>query len=796
MTSPNNLPQQLTTFVGRKRELAEVRQLTASMRLVTLTGMGGSGKSRLALEVASCLLYEYPDGVWLVDLSALTDPTLVATSITSALGLREESNSDPLAGLVKHLQPLQTLLVLDNCEHLLAACSSLVNTLLRACARLHILATSRQALGVAGEAAWPMPALSVPEPRQQLTLDSLAQYEAVQLFVERARMKRPDFEITGENMEAIAQLCYRLDGIPLAVELAAARVRVLSVHQIVQRLDERFRLLTTTDHQVPQRQQTLQALVDWSYVLLSNEEGRLLRLLSVFAGGFTLSAAEALWTETGDSDDVLDPLAGLVDKSLVLMEEQAGEARYRMLETIRQYAWDKAQTLAEADLFRNFHLEWCLQVAEEADSGTRTAKPGEWLARLDREYDNMRAALEWCLVSGDMDNGLRLTGRLYRFWYQRGYVREGSQWLDRILAGAREDETAREDESSWEPERATHLARALHGAGTLLLVRAEYSRATSLLQKSLALRRKLDDRRGMSDTVLNLGRALYEQDDYGGAEALTREGLSLRRAIGDNAGAAHALSSLAKIAERQGDLAGAASLLEESLSLFRQGGYAYACAGVLSDLAALSLRSEKAGTPADYARVRALFTESLSLYKELGHQSGVAWCLEGLAWVALLQGDRESAYRASQLFGVVEKLLSSIGIAFTPADQEEHTNRVETTRAALGESAFLAAWGEGQGMSVEQAIELATRPTQGQPSPDAARATSPTHITSSASSELSGRELEVLRLVAQGKSNPEIADELFLSINTVQVHLRRIYAKLGVASRTEATRYAFENDLM
>jgi non-specific serine/threonine protein kinase len=784
MASPNNLPQQLTSFVGREREVSQLQQLIASLRLVTLTGMGGSGKTRLALEVASCLLDEYPDGVWLIDLSALTDPALVAQSVASTLGVREEPNTDPLAGLVKHLQPLQTLLVLDNCEHLLAACSSLADTLLRACGRLDILATSRQALGVAGELAWPMPALSVPEPRQQLTLDSLAKYEAVRLFVERARMKRQDFRVTEENVQAIAQLCYRLDGIPLAIELAAARMKLLSVQQIVERLDARFRLLVSSDQALPLRQQTLQALIDWSYDLLSDGERRLLRSLSVFAGGFSLEAVEALWEGSGPDADVLDILSQLVDKSLVLMDEQDGRARYRMLETIRQYAAERLDHTGEAEEVRQSHARFFVHMAEDAEPHLRGPDQAKWRAQLDKELDNLRAALTWA-SEGSPDEpgsrievGLRIASALYLFWQTHNYLGEGRAWLESLLA--------RPESEMVDGVDKTVLARAFSRAGFTTTLYSEHAKARLYNERSLALYRQLGDKLGIAAALNGLGNAAMDLPDYEAAKSYYEESLAIRREQGNTEAVALSLNNLGLVAARTGDYDEAVRLGGEALHIMRGLGNQRQASWLLRNLGWAKMWR------GDYDEAEPMFIESLQAFNELGMTNQLAGCLQGLAVIALRRGrPRKATLLLGAALGTNETYLNGLD----PGKRRDYERTLHDLRSALGDSLFHTLFEQGKTLPWEEALtyeEQGTTPSSAQASPPELHAT----VTQAGPNSLSERELEVLRLVAQGKSNPQIANELFLSVNTVQVHLRRIYAKLGVASRTEATRYAFEHNLV
>jgi predicted ATPase/class 3 adenylate cyclase/Tfp pilus assembly protein PilF len=724
---PNNLPLQLTSFIGREREMQEVKELLKHTRLLTLTGSGGCGKTRLALQVAADLLEDYPDGVWFVDLSTLTDPALVPSTVAATLGIHEEPGRPALATLAEALKSRTLLLILDNCEHVVGACAQLAEALLRTCPNVRIVATSREALGIAGEVAWRVPSLSLPQPHEVAQSQSLArvvQYEAVRLFIERAKAAAPDFTVSPQNIGAIVQICRRLDGIPLAIELAAARVKVLSVEQIAVRLDDRFRLLTGGSRTALPRQQTLRAMMDWSYELLNEHERTLFRRLAAFAGGVTLEAAEAVCAdEQIPSHQILDLLTNLVSKSLVIFEERDEEARYRLLETVRQYARDKLLETGEAARVRDRHRDWFVAFVERAESALQGPDQALWLKRLETEHDNIRAALEWS--SNDPEIGLRLAGALWFFWYLRGYVSEGREWLKQFLAKTAHAPT---------PLRA----KALYGASMLARAQDDYAQATALLEESLALYRALRDKRGVASVLGNLGVIAFARGDYARATKLHEESLEHFRELGDRIGMASALSELGNVAMYQGDLARAERLLEESLALSRAAQDDQGIALALRRLGATLLQK------GERALAKALLQESLELYRELGAVSGLASVLNSLGMVALSEGDAQRASallreslvkyrdvgdrwhialcldrlarvaaaqgewaRAARLLGAEEALREAIGAPLPPSEREGREQVLKLAHKHLGEESFAAAWADGYAMKLDHAIACA-----------------------------------------------------------------------------------------
>jgi predicted ATPase/class 3 adenylate cyclase len=529
----HNLPATLTGLIGREQELGEILALLGTERLVTLTGTGGVGKTRLALAAAAEVVDHYRDGVWLVELAGLADASLVAGAVAQALGLREEPGRPLLATLSDHLQDQRLLLVLDNCEHLVMACADLASALVRRCPTLSILATSREGLEVAGEHRYRVPSLPVPDLASLPPPEWLASTAAVALFVARARERRPDFALGAQNARAVARVCVRLDGIPLAIELAAARVGSLAVEGIAARLDDCFRLLTGGSRDALPRQRTLRATLDWSYDLLDKGEQQLLDRLSVLgAGGCTLDGVETVCGGDGIAVlEVLDLLGGLVNKSLVQAEEAGGEVRYGLLETVRQYGLEHLAASGGAASVRDRHLGWFLALAEQAEPRLSGPDQGQWLARLEAEHDNLRAALGWARERGAAEEGLRLAGALWRFWEIHGDWGEGRDWLEGALAGGGHGVPAAR-------------ARALHGAGILAFRQGDAGRAVARLEEALDLYRELGDTCAIAASLGNLGLVAYRQGEYGRAVARLEEALDLLRELDDMPGIAASLVNL------------------------------------------------------------------------------------------------------------------------------------------------------------------------------------------------------------------------------------------------------------
>lgn len=609
---PNNLPTALTSFVGREREIGEAKRLLASTHLLTLTGSGGCGKTRLSLQVAADLLDTFAGGVWFVELAALTDPANVPSALAVAMEVHEEPSKPILTSIAESVRNKTVLLILDNCEHLVGACAEVSGTLLRLCPNLRIMASTREALGIAGETVWRVP--------------SLPAAEATRLFVDRALAVAPGFESAEHNAAAITEVCQRLDGIPLAIELAAARVNVLHVDQIAARLNDRFRLLTGGSRTALPRQRTLRAAIDWSYDLLSDAERSLLRRISVFSNGFVLEAAEAVCSDgasgTVPAQSTLDILSRLVEKSLVMVERTEHEARYSLLDMVRQYSRDRLLEAAEAEPMGRRHRDYYIALAENAAAELHGPDQVKWLDRLDQDHANFRAVLAWCQSDPDgVDHSLRLAAALYRFWFMRGYFEEGRMWLNDAMtrAGA--------------SKRTPDWAKALRAAGSLASMRGDYVSARSLLEESLSIFREMNDRGAVAATLLNLAQTTQVQGNLALAKSYSEEALAKFRELGAAHGVARALSTLGLMLHYQGEDDRARELVKESLDIFRRLNLKE---GVAHDLNLLGVLASSAG---DYAAARALHEESLAIHRRSGHKGNMVAALLNLGHAAIWQGD-------------------------------------------------------------------------------------------------------------------------------------------------------------
>ncbi len=660
-----NLPLPRGTLIGREREVAAVVERMQSTRLITLTGAGGIGKTRMALAVATDLADVYPEGVWWVDLASLVQGRQVVGAIAAALRLRENRGEPLLETLLGFLEQKRLLLVMDNCEHLLEDCSAICHAILSRCAGIHLLTTSRQTLRLSEEIVWQVPALSVPDldklpAGESERLEAIRSSAAAQLLMERARAVKRDFALTAKNAFPIAQICSRLDGLPLALELAAARVTVLTAEQIVTRLDRSFRLLTRGNAAAPTRQQTLRALVDWSYDLLTGQEKALLIRLSVFAGGWTLEAAEYVCASADATAavadwEVLDLLTSLVDKSLVLTEA-GGTMRYRLLDTLRQYAADKREEEGGEDetvRVRRRHCDWYLARAEEAEPQLQGADQARWLNYLETEHDNLRSALDWLAAEANEESdaaeaGLRLSAALSRFWQVRGYLSEGREQLARALLARR-------------PETHTAaVAATLSAAGSLAIAQGDYVAARALHEEGLRIRRELKDNPGIASSLNNLGNIASAQGDLGAARTLYEETYRLQRESGNRRAIATTLNNLGNVALEQGDYVTARTLHQDSLALCRELGDQRGVASSLNNLGLVAYAQ------ADHATAQSLFEEGLITRRALGDKQGIALSLNNLGNIAFERGDHAAAGSLYEESLVIRRALGDIqGVALS-----------------------------------------------------------------------------------------------------------------------------------
>jgi predicted ATPase/DNA-binding XRE family transcriptional regulator len=688
---PSNLPIQLTTFIGRQAEIAEIIALFSranSVRLVTLTGPGGIGKTRLALQTAIGLAHLYPDGIWFVDLTSLSTPELIPQTVASALSVSETRDQSIEQTLIAYLRSKQTLIVIDNCEHLIHAAARLAEKILRLCARVQILATSRELLNVPGEVNFRVPPLSLPE-NQDRTSQTVMGHEAVQLFIERARNVQPALAVTDSNADMIAHICRQLDGMPLAIELAAARVSLLSLSQIEARLQDRFQLLTGGSTTLP-RHQTLRATIEWSHDLLSEAEEILFRRLSVFAGGWMLESANFVCAD--GMNDVLELLAQLVNKSWVVAERQPdSEVRYAMLETIRDYAREQLRAAGELEGLRARHFDYFLTMAQLGEPRLFAAESSiDW---AEAEIDNLRAALAWTLdresagVSSLMERtgrGLELMTHVWPLWLSRGYLSEGSEWMKQLLAAHTASTPAR--------------ARALLLAGDFARYRGDYAGQAVFIRESLALARKLGDKKQIAWALMEMG--LVERDfrHYPEAIPLLTESLAMFQGLHENLWVCRTSFLLAEIYISNENLEAAKPLWEQGLKLCREENDKWQIAWGLEGLGHVERLEGR------LERARQFYTESLNLKAGVMDKSGTIYSLEAFAQLAAAQ---KQFKRAAVLWGAAEQLRQTLNLLLVPSREQLYTSLISDARAQLGEEIFREAWAEGRAMKMQKAIDYA-----------------------------------------------------------------------------------------
>jgi len=681
----SNVPATFTSLIGREKDIAAVQDYLTDpeIRLVTLIGAPGIGKTRLSIASASKSLADFPDGVFFVALAPLDQPSLIPSATLQALGYIEKNNLSPEERLIEGIGNKRILLVLDNCEHLIDDVTPLASSLLSACPRLKILITSREALRIPGEWLYSVPALDVPKEYSIVDVETISEFPALALFAERARAARSDFSLNAENMRSVASICSQLDGLPLAIELIAARVKTLSIEQIAARLDARFAVLTGGSRIGHSRQQTLRATLDWSYELLTEAERKLFRQLSVFVGGFTLEAFESV--ALLDSNQLLlDALSRLVDKSLLLVEQQ-DQPRYRFLEPIRQYARDKLNETGASNLIQDRHLNYYLRIAEEAEPHLFGVGQQNWKNRLELDHDNLRAALRWSLESDQAGAGLQMAVALAWFWHNNGHLREGSQWLEKML-------------TSDHGVRGTEQAKALCAASMISRDVGDYIRAKALADSSIEIYREIGNDRGVGLGLVELGATLRVEGNREQAIELLQKGLHLLQATGEMRGIAYARVLLGESWFRLGDNERAATQYEASLRLTQELGDKSLMAWSLGGL------GDVARARHEYNRAIEMFKESLKLYQELGNKSDPPYTLEALGLAAAALGKSKHAAR---LWGAAASWREEINEPLPLTYQRDYAASMTQARTQLGEEVYASAWSEGYALSPEQAIALA-----------------------------------------------------------------------------------------
>jgi non-specific serine/threonine protein kinase len=764
----SNLPAPLTTFIGREREIAELTARVQTTRLLTLTGSGGVGKSRLALEVAHAVSGTFADGMWLVELAPLSDPTLVPQTVVSAFKLPEQAGRTPLDVLIGYLETKHLLLILDNCEHLIDACASLAEALLQRCPQLHVLATSRDKLRVPGEATHRVPSLTTPD--GATSPDDLLRYEAMRLFCERAITSQSMFEWSASNAAVAATICSRLDGIPLAIELAVARLNVLSIEQIAERLNDRFSLLVSGSRTALPRHQTLRAAITWSYDLLSPLEQTLLIRLSVFVGGFTAEAAEFVFGQP----EALTLLSSLVDKSLVIAEMKDKTMRYRLLETIRQFAHEQLVALGKREDLQQRHAAYFLTLAEKAEEAWDTFEERDWLSRLEVERDNLQATIRWAIDQGNAEFAQRFNASLFSYWIYCSRLTEARGWLEASLALRASVRT---------PASIATEAKALNAAGYAAMAQGDYTRAWSCFERAVTQYSELGDKRDIAWSLRGYAYVSMVRGDLAQAQPYIEQSLMLCGEAKDEWGIAWSLYDLGYLKLVQGDLTQAQTLLEEALERMQKHGIEY---GAVRALLALGIMWRLQN---ELARAQKLYREALELHSQIHYLGSVADCLEGLAGIVVLRGQ---PVRAVRLFSAAQAHRKSFGWLRWIHSQATYEQDVALARGQLEQDAWSRAWNEGHAMTLEQALQYAVSEPE-----------SPTVIPSSVSPQatqenfcgLTEREREAVALIAQGKSNREIAEAMVVSVKTVETYVTRILGKLGFDSRVQIATWAMEKGM-
>ncbi len=852
-----NLPIQPTPLIGREQEVEATRALLqrSQVRILTLSGPGGVGKTRLGLQIATDMQDDFRDGICFILLASISDANLVIPGIAHVLGLTD-AGDQPLSERLKvHLHEKHMLLLLDNFEQVVTAAPEL-SELIAFCPGLKILVTSRSVLHILGEHEFPVLPLALPDTKHLPESEALAQYPAVALFIQCAQNVRHDFQITNANAPIIAEICARLDGLPLAIELAAARLKLLPPRALLARLEKRLQVLTSETRDVPARQQTLRNTIAWSYDLLNAQEQRLFRRLSVFVGSCRLEAVEALCSAFGDvTAPILDAVASLVDKNLLMQVEQEGdEPRLLQLDTIREFGLEYLAASGELEIARQAHAQYYLALAEEAEPELFGSRQAMWLNRLEQKYDNFRAALLWFLEEKEIEAALRLGSALRRLWFIRGYLSEGRHWLERALMES-------------EGVAASVRAKALNAAGQLSGLQGDFSQAEALCQESLALSRDSGNTRLMVHSLWILGRLATERCDFAAARMLGEEALAISREAQDKWSVALSLHRLGSTAFYQGEYDRACSLLQESLALFKESEDVYFAVELLRGLADVfisqgevarahplieesltlsrelgfkwnvawslstsgqialyqgdtstarslleeslalhkevgdlqgiarssSLLASVAALEHDHTTARALYEESLAIARKLGNRWFIALYLEGLAEVVVDQGELTWAVR---LWSAADTLHKAIKASMPPVERARYESKLSTARTQLGEEAFARTWTEGRNMTPEQALAAQGPAAIVKQASTVSQSKTTDTSSSTLPAGLTKREAEVLHLIARGLTNAQIAEQLVISPVTVNSYLRSIYSKLEVSSRTAAMRYAIDHNLI
>jgi predicted ATPase/DNA-binding CsgD family transcriptional regulator len=760
-----NLPAEVTSFVGRRRELADAKRALAKSRLVTLTGVGGVGKTRVAERVARDRRRAYPHGVWLVELGELADPALLTQTVLTELGVRGQPSGDALGVLIDSLRSRQLLLVLDNCEHLLDEVAGLSAALLRSCPDLQILATSREPLRVVGEAVLPVPPMAAPEPDRSGGVAGLSRYDAVALFTERAAAAVPDFALTEDNYRAVAALCYRLDGLPLAIELAAGRLRSLSPAQILSKLDDRYALLTGGERGRPGRQQTLRASIEWSYQLCTPAEQRLWARLCVFAGSFELDAVEGVCSGGDIAGEMVDLVSGLVDKSIVVRQEQGTVVQYRLLESIREFGLERLSEAGEGPALRMAHWQWYAALVRTAKAEWISARQVYWLARLAAEGANMRSALDFCLNErGDADAVMEiLVGLPLGVWWAHGKLGEGRHWLDEALGRSGDVTVLR--------------VRALLRNAVVAMVGGELAIGDQLLGEARGLIPQVSDPMVLAQLHYVAARAARFAGDLPRAVSELEQALAISNGRTDLDCYLDIFNSLALVASMAGQHERSKACYEEIIQLTGPRGESLHRANALL---ALGLDAWRRGDP-----VRAVELQRSGLEIKLGldDQLGTAVGLDALAWGVGALGQHK---RAAQLLGTAEVLWDSTGNSLATLFPDlvcDHDKAAAAARAALGEQGYAAAFRRGRQMPLAQVLNQAEHTR---------RSTRSGQADADGAGSLTSREEEIAGLLAQGLSNKAIAQSLVIAQRTAETHVGNVLVKLGLTSRSQVAAWVAE----